>query len=91
MEAIRLYAPGINVSDWRISPLDGDLSVLPRTLLLTGTRDLLTPDNLIFAEKARAQGVDVQLLVEPSMFHVCCGTARIRATSLSRRPKKLAF
>jgi acetyl esterase/lipase len=42
----------------------GDLSVLPKTLLLTGTRDLLTPDNLIFAEKARAQGVDVQLFVE---------------------------
>jgi acetyl esterase/lipase len=70
IEAIRLYAPGIDVSDWRISPLYGDLSVLPKTLLLTGTRDLLTPDNLIFADRARAQGVDIELLVEPGMFHV---------------------
>jgi len=57
-------------SDWRISPINGDLSVLPPTLLLTGTRDLLTPDNLLFAEKARAQGVDLELLLEPDMFHV---------------------
>jgi acetyl esterase/lipase len=70
IEAIRLYAPGIDVSDWRISPLYGDLSVLPKTLLLTGTRDLLTPDNLIFAERARCRGVDVELLVGPGMFHV---------------------
>jgi acetyl esterase/lipase len=70
LEAIRHYAPGIDVSDWRISPLYGDLSVLPDTLLLTGTRDLLTPDNLIFADRARAQGVDVELVVEPGMFHV---------------------
>jgi len=70
IEAIRLHAPGIDVSDWRISPLYGDLSVLPKTLLLTGTRDLLTPDNLIFAERARCRGVDVELLVGPGMFHV---------------------
>ena len=70
LEAIRLYGAGMDRSDWRISPINGDLSVLPRTLLLTGTRDLLTPDNLLFAEKARAQGVDLELLLEPDMFHV---------------------
>ncbi|RUX07777.1 alpha/beta hydrolase, partial [Mesorhizobium sp. M8A.F.Ca.ET.059.01.1.1] len=48
----------------------GDLSVLPKTLLLTGSRDLLTPDNLIFAQKARAAGVEVELVYEEGMFHV---------------------
>ncbi|RUU03497.1 alpha/beta hydrolase, partial [Mesorhizobium sp. USDA-HM6] len=61
LEAIRLYSAGIDRADWRISPLYGDLSVLPKTLLLTGSHDLLTPDNLIFAEKARAAGVEVEV------------------------------
>ena len=70
LEAIRLYAAGFDRSDWRISPLYGDLSVLPKTLLLTGTRDILHPDSLVFAERARAAGVDVELVVEPGMIHV---------------------
>ncbi|SDA44724.1 alpha/beta hydrolase [Mesorhizobium qingshengii] len=70
LEAIRLYSAGIDRSDWHISPVYGDLSVLPKTLLLTGSRDLLTPDNLIFAEKARAAGVEVDVVHEEGMFHV---------------------
>ncbi|WP_421912565.1 alpha/beta hydrolase [Mesorhizobium sp.] len=70
LEAIRMYSAGIDRSDWHISPVYGDLSVLPKTLLLTGSRDLLTPDNLIFAEKARAAGVEVDVIHEQGMFHV---------------------
>lgn len=70
LEAIRLYAPGFDRSDWRVSPVYGDLSVLPRTLLLTSTRDILHPDCLIFAQKAREAGVDLELFVEPGMIHV---------------------
>lgn len=70
LEAIRLFAPGVERSDWRISPIYGDLSVLPRTLLLTGTRDILHPDSIVFAERARAAGVDVDLSVAPGMIHV---------------------
>jgi len=70
LEAVRLYSAGFDRSDWHISPLYGDLSVLPKTLLLTGSRDMLTPDNLIFAQKARAAGVDVEVVYEEGMFHV---------------------
>ncbi|CAN7670241.1 alpha/beta hydrolase [Mesorhizobium amorphae] len=70
MEAVRLYSAGFDRSDWHISPLYGDLSVLPKTLLLTGSHDLLSPDNLIFAEKARAAGVEVEVVYEEGMFHV---------------------
>ncbi|BCH32093.1 esterase [Mesorhizobium sp. L-8-10] len=70
LEAVRLYSAGIERTDWRISPLYGDLSVLPRTLLFTGTRDILNPDSLIFAERARAAGIDVDLVSEPGMIHV---------------------
>ncbi|TIP48383.1 MAG: steryl acetyl hydrolase [Mesorhizobium sp.] len=70
LEAIRLYSAGFERSDWHISPLYGDLSVLPKTLLLTGSRDLLSPDNLIFAERARIAGVEVDVVYEEGMFHV---------------------
>jgi len=69
LEAVRLYSAGFDRNDWHISPLYGDLSVLPKTLLLTGSRDMLTPDNLIFAERARAVGVEVEVVYEEGMFH----------------------
>ena len=69
-EAVRLYAADMDLGDWRISPLYGDLSVLPRTLLFSGTRDLLYPDTVIFAERARAAGADVELVTGNRMIHV---------------------
>jgi acetyl esterase/lipase len=70
LEAVRHYCAGIDVADWRISPTYGDLTVLPKTLLLSGTRDILYPDNVRFVEKARAAGVDIELVLEPGMIHV---------------------
>lgn len=70
LEAIRHYAPHIDRADWRISPITGDLSVLPPTLILAGGRDMLTLDTIRFAERARDQGVEVELVVEPGMVHV---------------------
>lgn len=69
-EAIRLYAAGIAPTDWRISPVYGDLSALPDMLILTGTRDLLSPGTALFTERARAAGVHVELVSEPGMIHV---------------------
>lgn len=70
IEAVRIYAAGLDVADWRISPLHGDLSVLPPTLVLCGTRDLLYPDCAIFTDKARAAGVEVELVTGDGMIHV---------------------
>jgi acetyl esterase/lipase len=70
LEAIRHYAPHIDRADWRISPITGDLSVLPPMLILAGGLDLLTLDTVRFAERARAAGVEVELVVEPGMVHV---------------------
>ena len=70
LEAIRHYAPHIDRADWRISPIKGDLSVLPPTLILAGGLDLLTVDTVRFVELARVAGVEVDLVVEPGMVHV---------------------
>ncbi len=70
LEALRHYAPHMDPADWRISPINGDLSVLPPTLILAGGSDILTLDTVRFVEKARQAGADVELVVEPGMVHV---------------------
>jgi acetyl esterase/lipase len=70
LEALRLFAGEFEPTDWRISPIYGDLSVLPKTLLFTGTRDILHPDGLLFAERAKARGVEVDVVVGRGMMHV---------------------
>lgn len=70
LEAIRHYAPDIDRADWRISPIKGDLSILPPTLILAGECDLLTLDTIRFAALASAAGVEIDLHVEPDMIHV---------------------
>ena len=70
LEAVRMYAAGIDFADWRISPFYGDLTTLPKTLVFTGTRDLLYPDTLRFADRAKDAGVDIEIVVGQGMIHV---------------------
>lgn len=52
------------------SPLYADLSGLPPLLVLAGGREMILADSTRLAERARSLGVDVELAVEPDMFHV---------------------
>ena len=70
LEAMRLYGGDIPAGDWRISPLYGDLSVLPPVMAFSGTHDILYPDTVLFAERARALGRQVDLVAGERMFHV---------------------
>lgn len=69
-EAVRIYAGDLNFGDWRISPAYGDLAALPPTLVLSGTRDLLYPDTVVFARNANDAGAQVELTVGNGMIHV---------------------
>jgi acetyl esterase/lipase len=66
-ESVRIYAGGLEFSDWRISPAHGDLACLPPTLVFSGTRDLLYPDTQDFAARA---GDKVNLITGHGMIHV---------------------
>lgn len=52
------------------SPLHGDLAGLPPLLLQVGDRETGLDDSILFATKARAAGVEVELQVWPHMIHV---------------------
>lgn len=53
-----------------VSPLHGDLSGLPRTLVLCGTRDLLLPQVRELVRRAAAAGVDVRYREERDLLHI---------------------
>jgi len=54
----------------QVSPALGDLTELPPTLTLCGTRDLLHPENVALAERARRVGWDYTFVEAPGMIHV---------------------
>lgn len=53
-----------------VSPLFGDFSDLPRTLIQVGEAEVLLDDATRFADKAQSQGADVSLGIFEDMPHV---------------------
>jgi len=67
--AAELYADGHNMKDPLISPLYGDFSGFPPTILISGTRDLLLSDTVRSHRKLREAGVVADLHVYEGMSH----------------------
>ncbi|MDE5463313.1 alpha/beta fold hydrolase [Bradyrhizobium sp. CSS354] len=61
LEAGRLYAGEFDVGHPFVSPLNGAFRALAPMTIFSGTRDLLYPDSVELAERARAVGVPVEL------------------------------
>jgi len=72
-QALNLMNPYFGDSDrndFRISPVNGDLSGLPPVLLEAGGKEMLKEHPAMFAERARAAGVTVKERVWDGMPHV---------------------
>ncbi len=69
-EAAKLYADGRDLKDPYLSPIYGDLSGFPPTLLISGTRDLFLSNTVRVHRKLRDAGVFADLLVFEGMSHV---------------------
>jgi acetyl esterase/lipase len=61
VEAGRLYAGALDPGHPFVSPLNGAFRSLAPMTIFSGTRDLLYPDSVDLAERARAVGVPVEL------------------------------
>ena len=68
-ECVKLYAAGKDLRDPMISPIYGDLSNLPPTILISGTRDLLLSATVRTHRKLRAANVSAELHVYEGMSH----------------------
>jgi acetyl esterase/lipase len=53
-----------------VSPLYADLTGMPPLLIQVGNRETVLDDSTMFADKARAAGIDVELQVWDGMIHV---------------------
>jgi monoterpene epsilon-lactone hydrolase len=65
-----LYLGDADPANPLASPVFGDYRGLPPLLIQVGEHEMLRDDSLRVANKARADGVEVQLEVWPGMFHV---------------------
>jgi acetyl esterase/lipase len=69
-EAGKLYAGARDLRDPMASPLFGELHGLPPLLIHVGGDETMLDDSRIFAEKAKAAGVDVTYTLFDGMWHV---------------------
>ncbi len=63
------YVGDLPPGDARVSPLRGSLKHLPQTQLFIGTNDLLLPDNRLFRDRARSEGVSIDYHEGAEMIH----------------------
>ncbi|MDO5536133.1 MAG: alpha/beta hydrolase [Desulfovibrionaceae bacterium] len=68
-DAARIYAAGHDMKDPMLSPVYGDLSGFPPTMLTSGTRDLFLSNTVRVHLKLREAGVPADLIVFEGMSH----------------------
>ena len=73
IEAGRLYAGDLDIAHPYVSPLNGDFRGLAPMIVFSGTLDLLYPDSIELAAKARAAGVPVELHLRQGQPHNYAG------------------
>jgi len=73
-DAAGLYTDGLDPADPRLSPIHGDLTRLPRTLLFAGTRDIMLADCRAFRDLATQAGTMIDYAEISGAIHA--GTAR---------------
>lgn len=69
-KAADVYLAGQDARDPRASPLFANLGGLPPMLLFASRHELLLDDTLRLAEKAKAAGVDVEVILRDRLLHV---------------------
>ncbi|MEA3181032.1 MAG: epsilon-lactone hydrolase [Gammaproteobacteria bacterium] len=69
VEAVRLYAGDLDVTHPYVSPLNGDFRGLAPMIVFSGTLDLLYPDSVDLAAKARAAGVPIEFHLRKGQPH----------------------
>ncbi|MBZ9557070.1 MULTISPECIES: alpha/beta hydrolase [unclassified Modicisalibacter] len=71
--------PAAKTDDPRVSPLEGDLTGLPPTLIQCGEAEILLDDSRRYAEQAQQSGSPVTLSLWDDMPHVFVGFAPLLA------------
>ncbi len=68
-ESARLWAEEKNIDNYKISPIYGDLSNIPKTLLIVGKRELFYPDILLLHKKLKNKKIEHNLIIGKGLNH----------------------
>lgn len=66
----RLWADEVDHTDYRLSPLNGNVAGLRKVLVIAGTREIMYPDSARFVRKLREANVAVEFEVGRDLFHI---------------------
>lgn len=64
------WAGDLDVKDYRVSPLYGDVAGQPKTLIFAGTNEIFYTDIELYAEKLKNSNVDVKFIKGNGLFHI---------------------
>lgn len=64
-----LWADGDEITNYRLSPVNGNVSELRNVLLLAGTREIYYPDCELLAQKLVSEGVRSNMIIGTGMNH----------------------
>lgn len=66
----KAWAGDISCDDYKVSPINGDVSGLGKILLFVGTNEMFYPDIYQFKQKLDACGISCKLIVGEEMEHI---------------------
>ena len=66
----KVWAGNLDTKDYRLSPLFGEVSQLPKTTVFVGTHEILYSYVIAFYNKLKGSGVDAELNIGEEMDHV---------------------
>ena len=66
----KAWAGDLNPKDYKISPLFGEVTKLPKTTLFVGTHEILYSDIIKFHDKLKDNSIDAELNIAEEMTHV---------------------
>ena len=69
IEMGKCWAGDLELTDYRISPIYGDISALRNVYLFVGTREIFYPDVTLFYSMLQEQGVSAELYIGEGMNH----------------------
>ncbi len=69
IECGKLWANGLDLKDYKLSPIYGDLRNIPETLLIVGTREIFYPDIILLKQKLEENSVETKIIIGEDMNH----------------------
>ncbi len=79
------YAGNLNTSDYRVSPIHGSLSDLPKISVFVGTHDLFVADSRKLTHMAHNEGIQLNYYEYPKMFHIWILIKKLKEAEEARK------